>query len=217
MSIGGRYEIIEMEQWNKEVVDPTESAYITIQGKRGNLHIISVDGQMEIKKSKDRYLFTWDGSNKCDPASGYGNFTCSGNTLTGRIYLHDGDDSSFVAVKAPQLNKSARIVNRGLLVVKAKEPFRVWVCSVSSNAECTIKEINNNSMAYLIPEFEDAQQCEDIFNRIYSDIFVKQLLFWCIDDVKWPQNRTLALFKKWFELEIHSVVEDMAEGDMRAD
>jgi hypothetical protein len=49
--------------------------------------------------------------------------------------------------------------------------------------------------------------------RIYPDIFIEQLFKWCIVEDRWPQKRTLSLFKKWFELEFHSVVEDMVEGD----
>jgi hypothetical protein len=38
----------------------------------------------------------WNGN---DPASGFGEFACDGDTLMGRIYIHDGDVSSFVAKK----------------------------------------------------------------------------------------------------------------------
>ena len=100
MNIDGKYEIIEMELWDKEDIDLMEPGYIRIAGNRGELHFICVDGQMDIRKDKSgEYKFSWDGSDEYDPASGFGEFCCEGDTLTGRIYFHDGDDSSFVAKK----------------------------------------------------------------------------------------------------------------------
>jgi hypothetical protein len=214
MSIDGIYEIVEMELWDKGAIDLVEPGYISIKGKKGNLHFICVDGEMEIQKAKDRYLFTWEGNDECDLANGYGNFTCSGDTLIGRIYIHDSDDSSFVAVKVPKVNRLAKMVNRGMLVVKAKEPFREWISLLPSSNHITIKDINDDCTAYLIPEFEDDHERDRILKKIYSDIFVEQLFNWCIDEGRWPQKRTLTLFKRWFELEFHSVVEDLVEGEL---
>ena len=214
MSIDGIYEIIEMEVWDKDAIDLVETGYISIKGKKGQLHFICVDGQMEIQQQKDNYLFTWEGTNECDPASGYGDFTFSGNTLTGRIYLHDSDDSSFVAVKVPQVDRLPRMVNRGMLVVKAKEPFQEWVNSLEAHSDFTIKEINDDCTAYLIPEFEDDVQRDRILKKVYADIFVEQLFDWCTDEDVWPQKRTLTLFKKWFELEFHSVVDDLGTDEL---
>lgn len=214
MSIDGIYEIVEMELWDKDAIDLVEPGYISIKGKKGNLHFICVDGEMDIQKGKDRYLFTWEGNDECDPASGYGNFTCSGNTLIGRIYIHDSDDSSFVAVKVPKVNKLPKMVNRGMLVVKAKEPFREWISLLPASDHITIKDINDDCTAYLVPEFEDDHERDRILKKIYSDIFVEQLFDWCIDEDRWPQKRTLTLFKRWFELEFYSVVEDLVEGEL---
>jgi len=217
MNIDGTYEIIQMEVWDKDAIDLVETGYISIKGKKGHLHFICVDGQMEIQKINDKYMFTWEGTDECDPSSGYGDFTCSGNTITGRIYILDSDNSSFVAVKVPQLDRLPRMVNRGMLVVKAKEPFQEWVNSLEAHSDITIKEINDDCTAYLIPEFEDDHQRNRILKKLYPDIFVEHLLEWCTDEVRWPQKRTLVLFKKWFELEFHSVVEDLVEDDLYAD
>ena len=101
--IDGTYEIIEMSEWNKEDIDLVETGFIRIRGKSGTLHFICVDGEMAIRKEKSgSYTFTWEGNDECDPASGYGEFICSGDMLTGRIYIHNADDSSFVAKKTAE-------------------------------------------------------------------------------------------------------------------
>lgn len=214
MTINGLYEIVEMDIWDKDTSDLAERARISIQGNKGKLHFIGFDAQMDIKKTGDRYLFTWMVNNESNPVSGYGNFTCSGDTLSGRIYMHDGIDSAFVAVKTSQVKKRIRIVNRGLLVVKAKEPFREWVDSLPGKDKITLRDINQDCSAYLIPEFEDHLHRDAFLNKVYADIFVKQLLSWCSNDIKWPRNRSFALFNRWFQLEFQSTVEDIAEYDL---
>lgn len=100
MNIDGKYEIVEMELWKKEVIDLVEPGYISIACNRGELHFICVDGQMDIRKDQSGgYKFSWDGNDECDSASGFGEFGYANDTLTGRIYFHDGDDSSFAAKK----------------------------------------------------------------------------------------------------------------------
>jgi len=44
-----------MELWDKDAIDLVETGYIRIKGKRAKLHLICVDGDMEIQKSKDKY------------------------------------------------------------------------------------------------------------------------------------------------------------------
>ena len=211
MAINGLYEIVEMEIWDKKKSNPADRARISIQGRKGTLHFIGFDARMEIKKTGDRYLFTWVVSNESDSLSGYGNFTCSGDTLTGRIYMHEGYDSAFVAIKSSKVKKSIKTIDRSLLLLKAKEPFREWVGSLPGKGGITLRDMNTNCQAYLIPEFDGPHQRNDFLNAVYGDIFVKQLLNWCSDNVKWPMNRTFALFKRWFEPEYHSIVEDMVD------
>ena len=100
MNIDGKYEIVEMELWEKEDLDLVEPGYVRIDGNRGELHFICVDGQMEIRKGKSGgYKFSWDGFDEGDQVHGFGQFLCDSDSLTGRIYFHDGDDSFFVAKK----------------------------------------------------------------------------------------------------------------------
>lgn len=218
MPINGLYEIVEMEIWHgMDAAALAERARISVQGKKGKLHFIGFDGQMDITEAKDRYLFTWVGNNESYPVSGYGNFTCSGETLTGRIYMHDSYDSSFVAVKMSQTDKQITTVNRSMLIIKAKEPFRDWVASLPGKSKITIRDLNTGCKAYLIPEFEDNRQKDEILHEIHADIFAEKLFQYCIDDIKWPQNRTFALFNRWFEPEFYPVVEDTAGSDIISD
>jgi hypothetical protein len=82
----------------QKAIDLTEMGYVRISGKKGEIHFICVDGQMDIRKAgNNKFKFSWDGSDECDAASGFGDFTYKDDILIGRIYFHNGDDSSFRA------------------------------------------------------------------------------------------------------------------------
>ena len=217
MAIDGVYGITETEVWSKEAIDIVEPGYIEIQGNRGQLHFICIDGQMKIKKAKDNYTFTWEGTDEGDPISGNGDFTVNGDTLTGRIYINDGDDSSFIAVKYEPPYQLQKMVNRGMVIVKAKEPFRDWVNSLEADSDISLEEINEDCTAYLIKEFEDEGQRDRALKKAYDAIFTEQLYEWCRDEDMWPKKRTLAVFKKWFDLEFHSVVADTVDDYLYAE
>lgn len=58
------------------------------------------------------------------------------------------------------------------------------------------------------------QYRENILKKVYADIFVEQLFDWCTYEDMYPHKRTLAIFKKWLELEFHSVVAEMVDGEI---
>jgi hypothetical protein len=100
MTVDGTYEIVEMELWGKKDIDLIRPGYFRITGNTGELHFICVDGQMDIRKcNAGSYKVSWNGNDKRVSACGSGEFAYNGDTLTGRIYVHNGDDTSFVAKK----------------------------------------------------------------------------------------------------------------------
>jgi len=54
---------------------------------------------MDIRKNGNRWDFTWEGSDECDPVSGSGYFSIAGNVMNGKIVFHNGDESEFKACK----------------------------------------------------------------------------------------------------------------------
>jgi hypothetical protein len=45
-------------------------------------------------------------------------------------------------------------------------------------------------------------------------VFELELDGWHTDESVWPQNRTLAMFKEWFHIELHSIVEDLVDDEI---
>lgn len=108
------------------------------------------------------------------------------------------------------------MVNRGLVIVRAKEPFLEWLKTLPDPCDMTLAEINEDNSAYLIPEFEDDGQRDKVLKKFYDKIFEDQLAGWWTGEEDWPQKRDLRTFKKWFDLQFHSVVEDLVD-DMLVD
>jgi len=100
------------------------------------------------------------------------------------------------------------MLNRCLVTIKAKKPFREWLLSLPDPCDETIAEINEDSSVYLIPEYNDDEARDEILKGSFDMIFEDQLADWWTREDDWPQNRNLKMFKKCFSVEFHSTVED---------
>jgi len=93
----GKWEIIETEMWEKEDLDMTETAFISFDGDSGNFHFLCVDGFMDVEYTKSGVEFSWLGNDEMDSVCGRGLAVIYKGKIEGKIYFHNGDNSSFVA------------------------------------------------------------------------------------------------------------------------
>ena len=99
------------------------------------------------------------------------------------------------------------MLNRGALIVRPKQPYLDWAATLDDSG--VVPDVTGEQTVYLIPSFEDDDEAERILKKVYAEVFERELDGWHTDEKAWPQNRTLAMFKKWFQVELHSVVEDL--------
>ena len=81
---------------------PGEPAFIDFAADgTGESRFIAVRGWIDWRVDEGRRVdFTWDGVDEGDQVHGRGWAIADGNgSLTGRIYFHRGDDSSFLAIR----------------------------------------------------------------------------------------------------------------------
>lgn len=102
------------------------------------------------------------------------------------------------------------MLNRGVLIVRPKQPYLDWAAGLDDSG--LVPDPDGEKTAYLIPSFEDDDEAWEIVEDIYAEVFERELEGWHTDEDAWPQNRTFAMFKEWFDIELHSVVEDLV-GD----
>lgn len=102
--VSGRWRIVEMELWDQDAIELMGPAFIEFgPDNTGSFRFIAVDGQMDVRPSHRDGLpgveFSWDGYDEGERTTGRGWATLgSDGTLKGRIFIHLGDDSSFVTV-----------------------------------------------------------------------------------------------------------------------
>ena len=99
----GFWHIQEMETWDEDYFNMDVQAYFQIESNNlGNFQFGLVSGQLDGDTDKiegeEIFIFSWEGNDECDPASGCG--WCKlrdDNTIEGSIKLHLGDSSTFLA------------------------------------------------------------------------------------------------------------------------
>lgn len=114
MNFTGKWRISEMDTWDQEAFDLLGPAYFSFSEDRlGEFRFIAVHGSMDCQYSerdgRPFVEFTWEGDDEGHPTCGRGWALIEKvGTLTGHIYIHQGDDSGFRAIRATKEEKAAR-------------------------------------------------------------------------------------------------------------
>jgi hypothetical protein len=91
-----------MELWAADFIDLDVPGHFTFADEQcGGFQFGMVVGWMDCRydKARARVEFSWEGADDADDARGRGWAELDGDQLRGRIFIHMGDDSGFVATK----------------------------------------------------------------------------------------------------------------------
>jgi len=103
-------------------------------------------------------------------------------------------------------------VNRFAVILTPTEAFLDWVNSISADDKLTIEELCEDTAVYLVPE--DDLEPEIYIKKHFTALFESELEGWCTDDSLWPRDRSYKVFKRFFNISIHSVVIDLGVEDL---
>jgi hypothetical protein len=98
----GRWRIVEMDMFDDDDLDLDGPAHITFAAANGEMAFAALSGALDVHyRVRDGSAcaeFTWQGFDDADPTCGRG-WAAPGTDgrLIGRVYIHNGDDSGFVA------------------------------------------------------------------------------------------------------------------------
>ena len=107
-------------------------------------------------------------------------------------------------------------INRSLILLKPKQPFLDWLRALDDDDNnLTLKELSDDSTAYLVPEIWQDSDQPAILEWCYDILFEEQLESWWTDEALWPKARDLKMFLDWFEVEFHSLVLDLCNEPIR--
>lgn len=96
--------------------------------------------------------------------------------------------------------------------MRPAQPFLDWAATLDDSG--LVPNSDGEQTAYLVPDFEDDEEAAQILDLVFTEIFERELDAWHTDDTAWPKQRTLATFKQWFKIEMHSMVEDLCSDEL---
>jgi len=110
------------------------------------------------------------------------------------------------------------VLNRAVLIVRFEQPFVDWVNAADPTPTdaITLAVANDDSSAYLL-EVEDTKELDEWLALNGDTLFEEVLNDWYTDPDLWPQDRSLAMFRKWCTLELHTVVWDTGGSPLEDD
>ena len=104
----GKWRIVETEVWGEDALDLVVPAYIRFDDddRMGYFQMIAISGSIDCRFDGDLVEFTWIGDDDGELTGGRGwAKIAKTGTLEGRIFIHQGDDSAFVAKRMGKLKR----------------------------------------------------------------------------------------------------------------
>lgn len=99
------------------------------------------------------------------------------------------------------------MLNRCALIVRPAQPYIDWANGLDESG--VEYQDDDERTVYLLPEFGDADEAEEVVKLVFEEVFERELFAWHTDEDAWPKNRTWAMFNAWFTVEVHTMIEDL--------
>jgi hypothetical protein len=109
-----------------------------------------------------------------------------------------------------------RRVKRMAVRVMPKVPYVQWANGLEAGGVKLGSEFMPESNIYLV-EDSDGLDLEQLLEPYYAAIFEEELGAWHRVKADWPQHRDWTTFLAWFEVDMHSLVFDLAGGWLRTE
>lgn len=102
-----------------------------------------------------------------------------------------------------------RAINRSVYVVRFREPYVSWACSFDDVAPEFTQRLSDYVSIYLAPEDPTGRYETPPLKDFFTSIFEHELGAWRTDESRWPEDRSFAVFREWFEVTGQSMVWDL--------
>jgi len=97
-------------------------------------------------------------------------------------------------------------------LVLPRKPFADWANSLDHDGpRFTLDDGDDNLIVFLGPDVETNREARAFVRKNFNIFFETWLFEWCTDRTLWPRHRTREMFKRWFDIRIHSTVEDTVD------
>lgn len=113
-----------------------------------------------------------------------------------------------------------RVVNRTAITLVGAEPYVEWTRQHDADSDRGMLTVSRTKLfgsAFLLPEFELEEDVQEWVEENASWLFAFQLSNWTEDESAWPQNRDLPTFRRWFRIDVHNIVVDVADDEIEGE
>jgi hypothetical protein len=109
-----------------------------------------------------------------------------------------------------------------VLAVVPNKAFEVWLKEVmrffetewpDGKNKAPVEKLNEDSLLYLVPTFNNADDALRFIKNQYLDLFRHSLMYWCKEERCWPKDLSYDLFNQFFSVEFHSRVYDLTGNE----
>jgi len=102
-------------------------------------------------------------------------------------------------------------INRLAALIIPRDPFLEWMKlrDFPVDAQDCFKEWRDDPNTYLLAE--NVRGSAVILRDNWEVLFESELFAWSTDESSWPPNRSLQMFKEWFEIYLSSLVVDLVD------
>lgn len=107
------------------------------------------------------------------------------------------------------------MINRGAIILRPAQPFIDWAAGLDDSG--ILPNVTGEQTVYLVPEWDDDNGQQRILKKVFAELFERELAGWHTDESRWPRVRNLREFRKWFHIEMHSLIEDLVAGGIHDD
>jgi|UPI0005918C8A hypothetical protein len=106
-------------------------------------------------------------------------------------------------------------INRSALVVKPKPALIEWANDVFPEQPLDYADMDQHDEAdiFLLPDFEDVEDILSHLKANVEDLLSVLLEGWSLDESDWPETLDWALFERFYDYHVETMVTDTIEED----
>lgn len=94
-----------------------------------------------------------------------------------------------------------------VVIIKPTRLYFDWAQSLPDPIkDLSLAELREDCSAILLPSIYDLREAEAYVRQLHPRLFEQELESWVTDEEMWPAERGYEIFRKWFDVEIHSEV-----------
>jgi len=108
-------------------------------------------------------------------------------------------------------------LNRGVMVVRPRQPFVDWVCSFDDAGPVDPEDAWDSVNSFLVPEFDDPEETLAWIHANVETVFDIMLHDWVTTETDWPQDRGWETFEEWFDFEYVDLAWDLVDEPLSSE